>query len=81
MLEKVYNPTTTIALKFIDLQHNLITSYMKLVIEFVDIDGLEHLWVEHQAVSVLTPGLVDLQKFMFSNKYHLTVSALVRVCR
>ena len=81
MLEKVYNPTTAIALKFIDLQHNLITSYVKLVIEFVDVDGLEHLWAEHQAVSVLTPGLVDLQKFMFSNKYHLTVSALARVCR
>ena len=43
MLEKVYNPTTAIALKFIDLQHNLITSYVKLVIEFVDVDGLEHL--------------------------------------
>ena len=32
------------------------------------------------AGSVLTPGLVDLQKFMFSDRYHLTASALVRVC-
>ena len=29
--------------------------------------------------SVLTPGLVDLQKFMFINKYHLTASALAWV--
>ena len=32
------------------------------------------------AGSVLTPGLVDLQKFMFSDRYHLTASALARVC-
>ena len=30
--------------------------------------------------SVLAPGLVDLQKFMFSDKYHLTASTLARVC-
>ena len=29
---------------------------------------------------VLTPGLMDLQKFMFSDSYHLTASALARVC-
>ena len=40
MLEMVYDPGTTIALKSINLQHNLIISYMKLVIELVDIDGL-----------------------------------------
>ena len=38
--------TTTIALKFINLQHNLIILYMKLVVEFVRVDGLEHLWAE-----------------------------------
>ena len=29
---------------------------------------------------VLTPGLMDLQKFMFSDSYHLTASTLARVC-
>ena len=29
---------------------------------------------------VLKPGLVDLQKFMSSDRYHLTASALARVC-
>ena len=46
MLEMVYNQTTATALKFINLQHNLSKSYMKLVIEFVGVDGIEHLWVE-----------------------------------
>ena len=46
MLEMVYNQTTATALKFINLQHSLIKSYMKLVIEFVGVDGIEHLWVE-----------------------------------
>ena len=49
MLEMVYNPTATIALKFINLEHNLIISYMKLVIEFVGVNGLEHLWAEHNS--------------------------------
>ena len=43
MLETVYNPTTTIALKFTNLLHNLIISYMKLEIEFAGVSGLEHL--------------------------------------
>ena len=30
--------------------------------------------------SVLMLGLEDLQKFMFSDRYHLTASALARVC-
>ena len=30
--------------------------------------------------SILTPGFVDLQKFMFNDRYHLTVSAVARVC-
>ena len=34
----VYNPTNIIVLKFIKLQHILIISYMKLVIEFVGDD-------------------------------------------
>ena len=32
------------------------------------------------AGSILTPGLVDMQKFMFSDRYYLTASALARVC-
>ena len=32
------------------------------------------------AGSVLTPWLVDLQKFVFSERYHLTGSELARVC-
>ena len=43
MLEMVCNLTTTTALKFIDLLHNLVISYVKLVIEFVGVNGLEHL--------------------------------------
>ena len=43
MLEMVYDPTSNIALKLISLQHNLIISYRKLVIEFVSVNGLEHL--------------------------------------
>ena len=30
--------------------------------------------------SVMTPRIVDLQKFMFNDRYHLTASALARVC-
>ena len=30
--------------------------------------------------SVLTPGLVDLEKFMFSDRYHLTASTLTQFC-
>ena len=38
----LHNPTTATALKkIINLQHNLLKSYMKLVIEFVDVNGLE----------------------------------------
>ena len=32
------------------------------------------------AGTILMPGLVDLQKFMFSDRYHLTAPTLVRVC-
>ena len=49
MLDMVYNPTTAIALKFINLRQNLIISYMKLVIEFMSVDGLEHLWAERNS--------------------------------
>ena len=31
------------------LQHNLLISYMELVIEFVDVNGLKHIWVEHNS--------------------------------
>ena len=30
--------------------------------------------------SVLRPGLADLQKFMFSDRYHLAATTLARVC-
>ena len=51
----VYDPTTTITLKFIDLLYKLIVSYVKSVIEFVGINGLEQsVTVE----SIFTPGLV-----------------------
>ena len=43
MLEMVYDPTNTTALKFVDVLHKLVISYVKLVIEFVGVDGLEHL--------------------------------------
>ena len=43
MLEMVYNTTTIIASKLISLQHNLIISYMKLVIKFVGVNEFEHL--------------------------------------
>ena len=49
MLEMVYNQTTKIALKFINLQHNLIISFMKLVIELVGVDRLEHLLAERNS--------------------------------
>ena len=42
MLEIVYDPTTAIALKFIDLLHHLIIPYIKLVIESVGVSGLEN---------------------------------------
>ena len=31
------------------------------------------------ARSVLTPGLVDFQKFIFGDRYHVTTSALAQV--
>ena len=74
MLEMVYDQTTINAFKFIGLKHNLTISYMKLVIEFLAVDGVEHL------SSIVKTGLVDLQNFMFSDRYHLTISALARVC-
>ena len=43
MLEMVYDPTSTIPLKFIDMLYNLVILHAKLVIEFVDVDRLEHL--------------------------------------
>ena len=46
ILEMVYDPITTIALKFINLLHDLVISNAKLVIEFVGVNGLEHLWAE-----------------------------------
>ena len=80
MLEMVYDPTTSITLKFISLQHNLIISYMKLIIEFVSAMDLNTSERNVTARSDLKAGLVDLQKFMFSDRYHLTASALTRVC-
>ena len=65
----VYDPTTTIALKSINLHHNLIISYMKLNTSKQNI----------AAGSVLPAGLVVLQKLMFSDRYHVTASALTWV--
>ena len=62
----VYDPTTTIALKSINLHHNLIISYMKLNNSKQNMTG----------GSVLTARLVVLQKLMFSDRYHVTASAL-----
>ena len=53
---------------------------MELVIECVEHLDLNTSERNVTAGSVLTPGLVDLQKFMFSDRYHLTASALTRVC-
>ena len=43
MLEMVYDQTTSIPLKCISLLHNLGISYVKVVIEFMGVNGLEHL--------------------------------------
>ena len=43
MLEMTYNPNSTIALTFIDLQHDLVMTYMKAVITLVGVEGPEHL--------------------------------------
>ena len=69
----VYDQTTTIGSKFIDLSHNLVISYVKLVIDFVDSEQ------NVTARSVLIPGLMDLQKFIFNDRYHLRASALAWV--
>ena len=50
---------------------------MKLVIEFVGVDGLDR---NVTTESFLIPELADVQKFMFSDKYYLTASGLARVC-
>ena len=49
MLEMAYNPTTTTALKFLDLLHNLVISCVKLVIEFLGVNGREDLWVKRNS--------------------------------
>ena len=46
MPEMVYHKTTIIALKIINLQHNLVIGYMKLGIEFVNFSRIEDLQVE-----------------------------------
>ena len=63
MLEMVYDQTTKIALKFINFQHNLIISFTKLVIEFVGVDGLEHLLAERNSrisLDTRTCGLAEV---------------------
>ena len=63
MLGMVYDSTTTIALKLINLQHSLIMSFMKLVIEIGDVDGLEHLWAERNSgicLDTRTSGLGEV---------------------
>ena len=49
---------------------------MKLVIEFVGGSELEHFEWNVTVKSVLASWLMNLQNFMFSDKYHLATSAL-----
>ena len=53
---------------------------MELVIECVEHLDLNASERNATAGSVLTPGLVDLQKFMFSDRSHLIATTLARVC-
>ena len=62
MLEMVYDPTNTTALKFVDVLHKLVISYVKLVIEFVGVDGLEHLWAERNSRICLEDSACGLVK-------------------
>ena len=78
MVEMVYKPTTTIALKFINLLHDLVVSYVKLCLRvWMDLTTSQQ---NVTAGSVLTPGPAKLHKFMFSDRYHLTASTLAWVC-
>ena len=62
MLEMVYDPTTTTALKIINLLHDLVISYVKLIIKcswvLIDLNTSERNVTDG---SVLAQGLVDLQ--------------------
>ena len=80
MLEMVYDQTTTTALKFINIVHNLVISYVKLINQFMGLKGLENLLVEHNSRIRLYAWVCGLAEFMFSDRYHLTGSALARVC-
>ena len=80
MLEMVYDPTSPAELKFIDLLHNLVIPHVKLVIEFVGVNGIEYLRAERNSRIRLDARLVDLQKFIFSDRCHLAASTLARVC-
>ena len=80
MSEMVYDPTTTTVLKLIDLLHNLVILFVKLVIDFVGINGLENLWPECSNRIRLDARVCGLQKLMFSDRYHLSASTLARVC-
>ena len=73
-----YNPATTIALKFTNLTHNLVISYVKLITKLVSFDGLG-LERNITAGSLLTSRLVNLQ-FIFSDRYHLKSSVVAWVC-
>ena len=80
MLEMVCDPTSPAELKFIDLLHNLVIPHVKLVIEFVGVNGIEYLRAERNSRIRLDARLVDLQKFIFSDRCHLAASTLARVC-
>ena len=75
----VYDPTITTALKFIALLHNLVISYVKLVIEFMGVNGLKYLLAECNSQIRLDAKIYGLQKLMFSDRYHLTASDLAWV--
>ena len=49
MLGMVYNPTTTIPSKFINLLHNLEIPQVKLVIELMGVNRLQHLQAERNS--------------------------------
>ena len=61
----VYNPTNILLLKSIKLQHILIISYMKLVIESMGDDKLEHFWEERNRWVCLATRACGLAEVYF----------------
>ena len=61
MSEMVYDPTTTTVLKLIDLLHDLVILFVKLVIDFVVSMDLKTSDRNVATGSVLTPEFVDFR--------------------